>query len=91
MATKKTAKKKAAKRAAPKKKKAAAKRRPMAKEQREAVALVRRARKGGWTLEDMAAHLGCSFASVSRWDNGVAVPYRNQAVRMIPMLKELCA
>ena len=58
-------------------------------EQRECVALVRQARKQGHTLEQMAARLDVSFSSVSRWQNGISVPYRNTAKRMIPMLKRL--
>lgn len=59
--------------------------------QRLAVVLVCRARTAGWTLEDMATHLGVSFASVSRWERGMAAPYRNTAARLLPDLEALTA
>ncbi|RLB40894.1 MAG: hypothetical protein DRH30_07905 [Deltaproteobacteria bacterium] len=55
----------------------------------EMIALVREARNRGWALVDIAEHLGCSFASVSRWDTGDVIPYRNSSKRMVPMMKEL--
>lgn len=59
------------------------------KEQRECVRLVKRARRNGWTLEDMSMHLGVSFSSISRWERGQTLPYRNVAARLIPLLGEL--
>lgn len=59
------------------------------KDQKRCIALVKQARRSGWTLEDMAARLDVSFSSVSRWENGVCTPPRNTSARMVPMLEEL--
>lgn len=73
--------------------KATSRKRPkgISNEQWKAVCLVRKARKNGWTLEEMGSHLGVSFASISRWERGVTVPYANASARMIPLLEELTA
>lgn len=63
--------------------------RKMSKGQRRAVSLIRKARKAGWTLEELASHLKASFSSVSRWENGIAAPYPNTAERIITVLEDL--
>jgi len=68
--------------------KAAPKRKPTT-EQRECIRLVKKARRDGWTLEDLAQHLGTSFSTVSRWAGDLNVPSRNTAARMITLLGAL--
>lgn len=58
-------------------------------EQRECIRLVKRARKDGWTLEDLAQHLGTSFSTVSRWAADLNMPSRHTAARMVVLLRKL--
>ena len=83
----KTTKKKAPKKAP--KKKAAPKQKPVPDVVTECVDRVQDACANGWTLEDLAQHLGTSFSTVSRWNNGLNRPSRNTAARLIPLLKQL--
>jgi transcriptional regulator with XRE-family HTH domain len=67
----------------------ARKRPKITKEQRTCVRMIKKARRAGWTLTDLATHLGVSFSSISRWEHGQTLPYRNVAARCIPLLEEL--
>lgn len=62
--------------------------RPPSAEQKAMVALVRRLMKTH-TLEELAGKLDVAFASVSRWNRGTTLPYRNVARRLLPTLQAL--
>ena len=64
--------------------------RPPNSDQKAMVALVRRLMRTH-TLEELAGKLDVAFASVSRWNRGTTMPYRNVARRLLPVLEGMAA
>lgn len=64
--------------------------RPPNNDQKAMVALVRRLMRTH-TLEELAGKLDVAFASVSRWNRGTTMPYRNVARRLLPVLESMAA
>lgn len=64
--------------------------RPPNNDQKAMVALVRRLMRTH-TLEELAGKLDVAFASVSRWNRGTTMPYRNVARRLLPVLESMVA